>query len=361
MIGQTTRRVDSIDCFRAISILLVISFHYLVRWAPPYSTEDLYGFSTPYNQHWELGSFGVHFFFIISGIVISLTLGKSRNPIDFAIRRVSRIYPALLVAALLTFTICNTFGPPSLQRNLADLGASILMVPSLSSHMTLQWVDGVYWSLAVELKFYVFVAAAHFALKDRYWAGIAVVGLLGLAVSRLNLGIADKVLIFAYMPFFIWGIAIYYLVFEKKVMVAAWNFGIAAFLFLAGTTSFLPLQNLPTQMALSFVAAGAILIALLMHLRVVLAFTPLLYIGRISYSLYLVHENIGLVLIRAMKKSAGVSDLLSVAVALGVCVVLAGIMFRLIEQPTQSWIRRLYDTWRADRVLLSRPDANVRN
>jgi peptidoglycan/LPS O-acetylase OafA/YrhL len=63
-----------------------------------------------------------------------------------------------------------------------------------------------------------------------------------------------------------------------------------------------------------------------------LSTAPLLFLGRISYSLYLLHQFIGVSIIR-LAKTTGVSDVVALAVAMACCVAIAFVVTTLVEGP----------------------------
>ena len=67
----------------------------------------------------------------------------------------------------------------------------------------------------------------------------------------------------------------------------------------------------------------------------------LAYFGTISYTLYLLHENIGWVVIRE-SLARGLSFDASIGVALAVTVSLASLVTFAVERPAMSWIRQAY-------------------
>src|ERR1700731_2109574 len=95
-------RNNTIDAFRGIAILGVLLFHYLVRWAPPWYGINLYGYRRVYPDALVLGALGVYLFFVISGLVITMTVLRSGSALEFVVRRFARLYPAFLVGICLT-------------------------------------------------------------------------------------------------------------------------------------------------------------------------------------------------------------------------------------------------------------------
>jgi peptidoglycan/LPS O-acetylase OafA/YrhL len=65
----------------------------------------------------SLGEHGVQVFFILSGLMVAQSLDRSRHAVDFAVARVLRIFPALIVCVLLTTFV---LGPWVTRYDLAD-------------------------------------------------------------------------------------------------------------------------------------------------------------------------------------------------------------------------------------------------
>ncbi len=126
------------------------------------------------------GYLGVDVFFMLSGFVI-LWSANGRTPAAFARARVLRLYPefwlaVLISAAVFTLSPGGMRGPPSVSSVLANL----TMVPQ---YLGQPYVDGVYWTLGAELKFYLLLwgmllvrQAQHL---DRWLIGWALVGAIG--------------------------------------------------------------------------------------------------------------------------------------------------------------------------------------
>lgn len=188
---MTKGRVETIDVFRGIAILLVVMFHFTAR-LPAYSLNITEGAPPPVFFGWV----GVYFFFIISGYCIFMTLERSATVGVFLARRFSRIYPAFVAAVLLLFVFGLIAYIPSVPEakfhvtapGLLDVVMNLFFVGEIG-----EWVDGSFWSIAVEVKFYVLVAILAGVFTDplRFtkvfaWLGIAMAPIW--AVSTLVSG-----------------------------------------------------------------------------------------------------------------------------------------------------------------------------
>ncbi|NEX94406.1 acyltransferase [Caulobacter sp. 17J65-9] len=328
-------RNEVIDAFRGISVLLVLIYHYTVRWSSE-SARDILGYDYEYSALLSVGSHGVEIFFVISGLVIAMTVERSASAAEFAVRRIARIYPALLVAATFTFVICQ-FGPYEFRRDLADYGASLLFFPD---EIGRRFVDGAYWSLAVEVKFYAVVAVSMMFLRDRFWIGVAAVAVL--AAVSLCLGVGDRLLSAKYWPYFLIGMSGWYVLFKRSPWPAGLLGGI-------GLTS---LFIFPPYVGSKIFVLGAVsLMFVLIQIRVVPPLGPLPKLGRISYSLYLIHQYVGVLLIGSLT-GVGAPDWVAIGTGSAAAIGLAAMMYRWVEIPAQRWVsgRLLTRTETLDRV-----------
>lgn len=141
-----------LDVLRFFSAFCVMAFHLcFYDWANTLNpAADMLAGAARYEA---LASFtwfgwvGVQIFFVISGFVIShSTAGVS--PIAFFKGRVLRLYPAVWVCATITFAVWLWSGVQPWSESVAAY------VRSITLWLRGPWVDGVYWSLAVEIVFY---------------------------------------------------------------------------------------------------------------------------------------------------------------------------------------------------------------
>ena len=317
-------RIQVIDAFRGIAILAVMAYHYTVRWP------EFYGYSSSYSELFRIGQYGVHLFFVVSGLVITMTVIRSDSAFQFAVRRAARLYPAFVAAAVVTFVAMRFFGPARFQFSAWDLLASLTMD---ARAIGANYVDGAYWSLAVEVKFYAYVALARSILKDRFWLGVLAVALL----STLPLGSTwAYVLIADWWPYLLLGMSGWYLIYEKKSLQ-----GIA----LGLASVFLYILHQPAGMLVD-VLIWSLALGMLLLLKFSPSWAPLpvrwlAWVGSISYSLYLLHQNMGVTLIGRLT-GIGLPDIPAMAVAAVAMMAIAHFSFTYIEKPGARFVMSTY-------------------
>ena len=150
---SATPRFHQIDFLRGLACLAVIAFHFLHRGqAGGWLTEPTWQWLQPLAA---LGHLGVHLFFIISGFVILMT-ARGATVRSFVASRVSRLYPAFWVGVLLTWLVAWATHS---ERFAVTPGQALVNLTMVPQWVQIEFVDGAYWSLAVELQFYLMVIA----------------------------------------------------------------------------------------------------------------------------------------------------------------------------------------------------------
>jgi peptidoglycan/LPS O-acetylase OafA/YrhL len=134
---STTSRIQILDGWRALSILLVLAGHLL-----PLGPKS-------WNANWSAAATGMVLFFTLSGFLITRFLLARADVLDFLLRRSFRILPL----AWLTIVVLTLVGGADLTTFLANF----LFVANLPPPQLLEG-GGHLWSLCVEMQFYVAVA-----------------------------------------------------------------------------------------------------------------------------------------------------------------------------------------------------------
>jgi peptidoglycan/LPS O-acetylase OafA/YrhL len=137
-------RVPELDLLRFTAAAAVVVFHFYVL---------LPGSTTPQQAIASVSRFGflgVPLFFMISGFVILWT-AFNRSPGQFALARFCRLFPSYWVCVLITSAVLGAAGGAPPWR---EILANLTMCQHLFGYES---VDEVYWTLFIELKFYVLV------------------------------------------------------------------------------------------------------------------------------------------------------------------------------------------------------------
>jgi peptidoglycan/LPS O-acetylase OafA/YrhL len=329
--ARSPGRVAEIDALRGVAAMSVVLFHYTTRF------NELFQPGTGIDWQFRHGHYGVNLFFIISGFVIFMTLQRTSRPMDFVVSRFSRLFPAYWAAIALTFAITHLLGLPQKLVTLREAFANMIMLHGL---FRIPHVDGVYWTLEVELLFYAGMFLLYLSGRlhqiERF-----LIALLGLRIAYALLeryaGISlpwtiYRLLILQYLPWFGIGIALYMRVHptgdadRKKsnlILLAS-----VATLFVAES---LVLGTLSCVLGACVYLAATGQLSILRH--------PLLvWLGTISYPLYLLHENIGWSIeLRAL--DVGLPFAVAASGALLLTLAMSHLLSRTVEQPAMRWIR----------------------
>jgi peptidoglycan/LPS O-acetylase OafA/YrhL len=324
-------RLRELDALRGIAALLVVLFHYSYQFSHFFPA----GHGTQSGVAW--GRYGVELFFAISGFVIFMTLLKARTAADFAVSRFARLFPAYWVAVILTMAVVTLGGPASLAVSWSDF---VLNLTMLTGFFYRPMVDGVYWTLTVELGFY----ATMLGLWKLGWLGRIEGVLLGwigckwlwwlfpALPSRLGL-----LLIVEFIPFFAIGV----LSFRVWSGERSWMQQSPLLLFGLATVTILD----PAPLGWVFAFVTTVMIALERRWLARLCSPPLLWLGAISYPLYLIHENVGFTLLLHLGKR-GVPPWIGVGVGVSTALGLAHVLTFAVEQPALRAIRGAWSQWK---------------
>lgn len=339
---RSMRRVSELDALRGIAAILVVLYHYTHRFNAKFEM----GADVPYFLYF--GKYGVNLFFIISGFVIFLTLEKSKNNYDFIVSRFARLFPTYWVCILLTLLTVSVYSLPGWELKLGEVLVNFSM---LQWFLKIKAVDGVYWTLAVELNFYFFmyILFLYKGLKK-----IEKVGLAFLTISCLvNLAhnYFPSVSLFGYL----WGITLQHyanLFFAGIIFYQMFNKGVTYKRNLLIVCCLL-YDMLIVGWISSLITVFLFFIFYLFVLgRLKRIGNPfLLFFGTISYSWYLLHQNIGYAILHWLNDRGYANSFLFI-LPLCVSILLAVVVTTVIEKPIAILIKKKYDTLKGRRLAL---------
>lgn len=369
------QRLGALDGMRGIAALMVVGYHFLARWAEPQFTPTLYAHGDAIATFLPLqlaGAVGVHLFFLISGFVIMMTLERTSGLLDFAAKRMARLWPTMLICATLSTLLINVSGVAYLYENAAtwqvtplEYFSSIIFIPpdltagllNIQQSDTPQWAEGVYWTLWSEVRFYALVAVA-FWLSSRsnfLWVWVSIQGLsLALDILQQALGGMPGILApvaLAVQPemlgWFTLGLV------SWKWRTLGPNLSLLILIVIACVSLLVgPIISLePGAFGLTSYAKGQIIMLLMVGvpfglflidspLLKPLSWPPFIAIGLASYPLYLFHERPGMIYMYWLN-DAGIHPWISLILVIALVICTAMLIHRFVENPGKRAVLKM--------------------
>ena len=328
-------RIDGLDALRGIAALGVVLLHFTTDFQREFQPSRAASLAFPW------GVYGVNLFFLISGFVIFMTVERTQQPADFLISRVSRLYPAFWVAVMLTAATLLLAPLTETLSNQKLLTRTAINLTMFESWFGVGHLDSVYWTLQVEWAFYLVMLLV-------IWRG-RVDQALNVLTALVALALVDHLLIPRPVP--AWYRPVQQLLFLEHAYL--FTAGVVLYqarlgwrprhlsilgLCLASPASAGYFPNNPLKDTLTSALLMALVYLTCSGRLNLLANRPLIYLGRISYSLYLTHHVMGLALLRRLDR-LGVQPDFALGATLGCCLVLAALLRRWVEQPSMNWMR----------------------
>lgn len=262
----------------------------------------------PLEDFSKYGYLGVDLFFIISGFVILMTALNS-DLTNFMISRFSRLYPAYWFCLLITTVVIVLFGSPIFEVTTFQIAANLTM---FNGFFEIPYVDGVYWSLLIELKFYILIGIILLFRAIKHIKIFALV-LLAVAILQLLLPFKDaplplKLLYFMAFPrwssYFIAGM-FFFLIYKEG---RKWQYLLAIFgcYLVSLQYSFLKVDYMNEMYSHHFsYTSASLFITVFYFLFYLISVERLnflnvksfLAIGGLTYPLYLIHQNVGYIVL----------------------------------------------------------------
>ncbi len=335
------KRIDLLDYSRLLAALAVMAFHYFFNGILNGKINSVVHID-PVVPFVKYGYLGVELFFMISGYVIFFS-SQGRTPGQFIAVRAKRLYPAFWVAMLFTALFAATVGGPKMDVSFKQVLANLTMVPTVFGYRN---VDGVYWTLLFEIKFYLavflllillpgkkldawfigwplYIAAAGAAgleslpLANGYYGFFAAGGLFAMLAQKRSPQVAAAIILSLYnCSAFSLNTAAG--IFEAKGMVHS-DFVIATTIF----CFFLLFLGLSVDRLRSFRLPGAQLA------------------GALTYPIYLIHAHIGYMLISTFANEE--NKLTVYAAVITFVFTMAYLIHIFVERRLDWYWRKLFD------------------
>lgn len=338
------QRLYVLDGLRLVAALMVVSYHYT-----GYSRRNVWGkhVSAVFPTLHRFSSYtwiGVYLFFLISGFVICMS-SWNRTPNQFISSRFVRLYPAYWVGILLTSIVLYVAPDPAHLRP-SDVLSNLTM---FQSGMGVKNVDGVYWTLWAELRFYIlFTLVIVLGVTYRRVMAFCLIWMAAAVFAEESHSqLLSTIVEPTYAPFFIGGVGIYLMYrFGSRpqiwlLITASWLLGQHQMVGLANGAESNTLSDISWSVCVALVTLFyAVLIAVARGGLQFFNWRWLTVAGALTYPLYLIHMNIGFLVIRHARDR--ISPHLLVALLVAGMLVAAYLVNRLVEEPVarrlKSWL-----------------------
>lgn len=376
MNGVRTGEITALTGLRIVAAMWVVLFHYRSPlWA---SSPRLHDAMAPL---FDCGAMGVDLFFILSGFVLTWNylerMGpawSTRGTLHFLWLRLSRVWPIYLVTmhlAALWITITLYVGdlpsPDAEKLTAVNYVRQLLMVQLWFEPFfdRTSW-NGPAWSISAEwlayLLFGVLVLVIfRIARVSRARTLLALAVFAALPPTLLLIGTGHLYTPWSWLPRIVAQFtagalacaAVRKLRISDRGRRAAGYLSIALVAAIVAGMYYLYAHPIP-----GMVDPGSVMSVLFLPLVVtlsmgagtlpaVLSTRPMLYGGRISFSLYMIHEPVHTVWEWAVRQYHIVLSMAAAKVAviglIAVAVAAAMLLYHLVEEPAQRWMRRMLD------------------
>jgi peptidoglycan/LPS O-acetylase OafA/YrhL len=339
------QRVAELDTLRGLAALGVCLFHCAL--ICPNGTLLL--------KYLKYGSTGVDLFFMISGFVIFMSLNSSQKLKDFWFLRVVRLFPVYWIATSITAIILY-FGHDEFPVTWNYIVGNIFMIyPVVKAN---PWLDPC-WTLYVELTFYISISIVAFCkgldkIELLIWIGLLLTTAINVAYILIGNSSATYMRFFiiarelmpiiSYFGFFAGGILYY------RIYTLGWSVNRIVLLIICLLFTLL-IHTISGRLNLFFSAFERLICVAIFNFLFILIILNkanflktrwLLYMGTISYTLYLIYAGIGMNI--SIMLFQYINKFLALVIGLTVAIILSAFITFKLERPIQKWLKRKYFT-----------------
>ncbi len=336
---------------------MVLLYHYYSR----YCIEGYIKYDHIDKTIFHYGYLGVQFFFVISGFVITLTLDKSNGFLDFIKRRWIRLWPAMALCSFATFSVMVIFDNHDLflkSQKISNLiFSNSFLSPDFMNELTgwkFAYIDGAYWSLWVEINFYIIVALLFYMNKRRLNRNFGFLAVFLMICHYVLISATGKnllepiigktiydfmrrwVIVFNISEYILWfflGMQLLQLYKYKRTK----NLIIFTLVFLVQTL----LLGLKWQTIL-FCFISYFIFLIFIYKPMLLAFLgrPLISrLGVASYAVYLIHENVGVLTIVKLSDYFGQYNWIIGIIMIVISFIFGLLSFQYFEAPVSKKLK----------------------
>lgn len=344
LMSISNSRIYELDALRGIAALMVVIFHY--NMLDPYAPAIT-----------RIGVTGVDLFFLISGFVIFQSANLQTSAYKFLVSRSTRLYPNYWFAVLFTFSLmCIQIYVINGASGEPFWNVVFWNLSMFQSFVHVIDLDGPYWTLVLELVFYLYVTCFLIIKKIEWLLPVSVaVSVVSFVIEQNFWGHPLTTHYFTYFPtakfisLFTAGMTLFLM---SKKSINLW----IGIVLIIGLYLMQCLMVTRTGRCIGFVSLAAYkgILACYFGVFLLLIFNKLkwivnpttLFFGKISYSLYLIHQYVSIDFIIPNMQKLGVPLWLATYfIALPFCILLAWGMTWLfdnkIQKITKRWLLKI--------------------
>jgi peptidoglycan/LPS O-acetylase OafA/YrhL len=337
------KRIQEIDALRGFAAIAVVLFHFALG-----KDEIKYGFN--------IGSTGVDLFFIISGFVIFLSIQQSKNWNVFLWNRAVRLYPAYWACVTITTALIILknqsiyFPKETFECSNNILLKYIANLTMFNYYLKFDYIDQPYWTLTIELCFYLLIAIFLFTKRIKHIETIGaflsiccfICSFHFIAHNIFGHKIIMLIPLLKYFPLFYSGILLYLMKFEnlspKRFCFFLLTMIFQCYIFY--NNGFLFFLNF-YEYTLSLVCIYSLFILYLFNKLSFIINGTTIWLGKISYSLYLIHQYLGVsIILPFLMNVMGLNFWTAIFLALILLLVLATAIHKYIEKPALLYFKK---------------------
>jgi len=330
---KASGNILSIQLLRGIAALMVVLSHSVAN--TQYLPEE-----NIVRKLCAWGWSGVEIFFIISGFIIPYSMYKNKYKIaefgSLMIRRIVRIEPPYIISIII-FLILNYFifftplykGVP--PGTVIDWGNVLGHIGYINAFTGKKWLSPVYWTLAIEFEYYIFIGVLFPLIihKHNIIRHLTNVALILLAAISMTIYAQPEQAplfnghLFTFLPYFLMGIALF--MFRCNIIAR---------------TEFLILIAANLATCIIFDKVNGVMLAAISALSLIaihyIKSVPkaFIFLGTISYSLYLTHSLVIHRIMVATGKIAGDGYVgIRLIICIVTCILVAWLYYLIAEKP----------------------------
>ena len=324
----------SIDGLRGGSALLIVCYHMFCRYQELYNNRTI---TFAFINYW--GQLGVAIFFILSGLYMTRKHEKW-TIIGFARKKFRRLWPAYFVAICVIFFFTHLFSLPGRECSLSEFFINIFFV---NGFIGVDYVDSAHWYITSLIGIYFVIAVIYkFFYNRRFWVyNVWIVSSMVLHIVQQVSGqtIAAKAAYFVlqllggrYISLFVLVLLIQAVLIDREKMgVVHWGILVMSIGYQV---------ILHTYVGLIEMVIAAVMVVLCLYNKIPFLRNPLLeYIGVNSYSIYVIHQNIGFLIERELQKQMGSFSYVIPLIAV-ICVLGLGLLLNTLVERSRQLLNR---------------------